>query len=53
MPLASDNHWPSRDHAMLKIIGDGIVVLGVCLVACVVPTRRAFNIEPTIALRTE
>jgi len=28
-------------------------MLAVCMLACVVPTRRALNIEPTIALRTE
>jgi hypothetical protein len=35
------------------IIGYGIVMLGVCMLGCVVPTRRALNIEPTTALRTE
>ena len=35
------------------IVGYGIVMLGVCLLACLVPTRRALTIEPTIALRTE
>jgi putative ABC transport system permease protein len=38
---------------MAMIAGYGIVMLGVCLLACLVPTRRALNIEPTIALRTE
>jgi putative ABC transport system permease protein len=38
---------------MAMIIGFGIVMLGVCLLGCVVPTHRALNIEPTIALRTE
>jgi predicted permease len=40
-------------QAMAMIVGYGIVMLGVCLLACVVPTRRALNIEPTTALRTE
>jgi len=40
-------------RAMAMIIGYGIVMLGVCMLGCVVPTRRALNIEPTIALRTE
>ena len=40
-----------QDLAM--IAGYGIVMLGVCMLACLVPTRRALNIEPTIALRTE
>jgi predicted permease len=40
-------------QGMAMIVGYGIVMLGVCMLACVVPTRRALNIEPTIALRTE
>jgi putative ABC transport system permease protein len=40
-------------QVMAMIIGYGIVMLGVCMLGCVVPTRRALNIEPTIALRTE
>jgi putative ABC transport system permease protein len=40
-------------QGMAMILGYGIVMLGVCMLGCVVPTRRALNIEPTIALRTE
>jgi putative ABC transport system permease protein len=40
-------------QAMAMIIGYGIVMLGVCMLGCVVPTRRALNIEPTVALRAE
>jgi putative ABC transport system permease protein len=40
-------------QGMALIIAYGIVMLGVCMLGCVVPTRRALNIEPTIALRTE
>ena len=40
-------------QGMAMIVGYGIVMLGVCLLGCVGPTRRALNIEPTIALRTE
>ena len=29
------------------------LMLGVCLLACVVPTRRALRVEPTIALRVD
>ena len=29
------------------------LMLGVCLLACVVPTRRALGVEPTIALRMD
>ena len=40
-------------QGMAMIIGYGIVMLGVCMLGCVVPTRRALSIEPTIALRAE
>jgi putative ABC transport system permease protein len=35
------------------ILAYTIVMLSVCLLACVVPTRRALGVEPTIALRTD
>jgi predicted permease len=35
------------------IVGYTLAMLGVCLMACVVPTQRALSIEPTEALRTE
>jgi ABC-type lipoprotein release transport system permease subunit len=31
----------------------GTIMLGVCLLACVVPARRALSIQPTDALRTD
>jgi putative ABC transport system permease protein len=38
----------------LAILGAyGLVMLGVCLLACIVPTRRALSVEPTIALRMD
>ena len=40
-------------RGMATIVAYGILMLGVCMLACVVPTRRALNIEPTTALRTE
>jgi len=40
-------------QGMGLIIGYGIVMLGVCMLGCVMPTRCALNIEPTMALRTE
>ena len=33
--------------------GYAALMFGVCLLACVVPTRRALEVEPTVALRTE
>ena len=35
------------------VVGYAIFMLGVCFLACVVPTRRALNVEPTIALRLD
>jgi ABC-type antimicrobial peptide transport system permease subunit len=40
-------------QGMAMILAYGMVMLAVCLLGCVVPTRRALSIEPTIALRTE
>jgi predicted permease len=38
----------------LAMIGAyAILMLGVCLLACVVPTRRALSVEPTVALRMD
>ena len=35
------------------VVAYAILMLGVCLLACVVPTRRALSVEPTIALRVD
>ena len=40
-----------RDLAM--IVAYATLMLGVCLLACVVPTRRALGVEPTVALRID
>ena len=50
MPGLSGGLSP-RDVAM--ILAYAILMLGVCLLACVVPTRRALGVEPTIALRMD
>ncbi len=47
----SENELTLKGMAM--IMGYGMFMLGVCMLGCVVPTRRALNIEPTTALRTE
>ena len=38
---------------LAMLIGYAALMLGVCLLACVVPTRRALGIQPTEALRAE
>lgn len=30
-----------------------VLMIAVCMLACIVPTRRALSIEPSEALRTE
>jgi ABC-type antimicrobial peptide transport system permease subunit len=35
------------------LVGYAILMLGVCTLACVVPTRRALRVQPTEALRVE
>jgi putative ABC transport system permease protein len=35
------------------VVAYAIFMLGVCLIACVVPTRRALSVEPTVALRLD
>jgi ABC-type lipoprotein release transport system permease subunit len=35
------------------LVGYALVMLGVCLLACVVPTVRALRVQPTEALRAE
>jgi len=35
------------------LIGYAILMLGVCMLACIVPTLRALRVQPTEALRTE
>jgi predicted permease len=35
------------------VVAYAIFMLGVCLLACIVPTRRALGVEPTVALRVD
>jgi ABC-type antimicrobial peptide transport system permease subunit len=59
------NHQPDTDMGMHTLAGGlsisqlatlisyAALMLGVCLLACVVPTRKALAIQPTEALRAE
>jgi len=38
---------------LATLISYAALMLGVCLLACVVPTRKALAIQPTEALRAE
>lgn len=40
-------------RAMAVILAYGFVMLGICLLGCVAPTRRALTVAPTVALRSE
>ena len=49
--VASGGGFTAGQVALL--VGYAAFMLGVCLLACVVPTRRALGVEPTEALRAE
>ena len=44
--------WLTLEQVAI-LLGYVTIMLGVCLLACVVPTRRALRVEPTVALRVE
>ena len=40
-------------QAIAMTIAYAAVMVGVCMLACIVPTRRALAVEPTVALRAD
>ena len=59
--VAYTSNFPGADRLsaglsltqVAMLIAYTTVMLGVCLLACVVPTRRALGVEPTVALRVD
>jgi hypothetical protein len=42
-----------RGESSAGLLGYATIMLGVCMLACIVPTHRALGLEPTVALRTD
>jgi hypothetical protein len=56
--LAKQTEFPGSDAglsstAIAMLAAHATVMVGVCLLACIVPTRRALAVEPTVALRAD
>jgi putative ABC transport system permease protein len=51
-PMIITTETPSAKGAAL-VLAYAACMLAVCMLACIVPTRRALGIEPTEALRAE
>jgi putative ABC transport system permease protein len=50
--LSDPGHEPTASE-VAALIGYAALMFAVCLLACIVPTRRALRVEPTEALRVE
>jgi len=51
MARAATGAMSPREVAI--VVGYALLMMLVCLLACIVPTRRAFSVEPTEALRSD
>ena len=45
--------WGASAKGVAVLSGYALIMLGVCLLACIAPTRRALGVPPTEAMRTE
>ena len=43
-----EDFWPG---GLALVLLHSVVMLAICLLACIVPTRRALGLEPTEALK--
>ncbi|HVS66036.1 MAG TPA: FtsX-like permease family protein [Thermoanaerobaculia bacterium] len=48
--ILGDSLWPG---GAVLVSGYAALMMGVCLLACIVPARRALQVQPTEALRAE
>ena len=48
--ITGDSATPA---ALAGALGYAVLMFGVCLLACVVPTRRALRVEPIVAMRAD
>ena len=48
-----DDGNPVSIKGVALLVFYAMIILAVCLLACVVPTRRALSVEPVDALRSE
>ena len=55
VPDAGSVDAPAASLALrvVMLIGYAAMMFGVCMLACIVPTRRALRVQPTVALRAE
>ncbi len=55
-PIVERSSRPELASAALQVVmlvAYAAVMFGVCMLACIVPTRRALRVQPTVALRAE
>jgi ABC-type antimicrobial peptide transport system permease subunit len=51
--VVADTSVVSSALRVLMLIGYAAMMFGVCMLACIVPTRRALRVQPTEALRAQ